>query len=681
MQRRIVITWIVTVLVAMGCRRVPGGQAAAQEGLAGATLRVRTIALASGISGLDYSDTLTAVGGVAPFTWSLASGAKLPAGLTLAASGRIAGQPTTPGTFDVSVRVRDQHGDTCEASVAVAIQRVPASAFGVSRTRGVAPLAVMFDAQPLFGNEASAFHRLSYAWDFADPQAGKWQWSGRTKNEAHGPVAAHVFERPGTYRVRLRVGYAADAPLERDVTITVDDPDHVFAAERTVCASVSGSFAGCPAGARHVTTADTADAFAAIGSGVRLLFRRGERWHGRRSGVIAADGPGLIGAFGEGVAPSIDIPGGGLQLSSESAQLRDWRVQDLSFVGNGGKMIVAEGRVRSLLVQRVTGSNFDEGIQFSDSIVRYHHQPMHSDVMVVDCDVRDLNHGGYAFFGAAERLALLGNRFVDARDGEHILRIEYMSPGVVAHNHLEDAARSKHELKIVGQAHAPGVKPTAGFVVADNTIVGGANPWSAAIGNGSAGHDERVSTGLVERNVFRVGPGTEVHLALFADDMTVRNNVFDMSGRVDTGVHATRRGNEPAHRHVLIYNNTCVRRTSADKTTCVSVGEDVSASSAWNNLLFAPQVAEAVVFDPGAARDAFTTAGNQRVSNDPFVRAPNTFDVGALHLTSRMAPQLMGGCIGFGALDFDVQTAGDTTTMGRGCRPIGALGVEGTPAH
>jgi hypothetical protein len=49
-----------------------------------------------------------AVGGTAPYTWSLSAG-NLPAGVTLnGATGEISGTPTDKGVFNVTVQVTDK---------------------------------------------------------------------------------------------------------------------------------------------------------------------------------------------------------------------------------------------------------------------------------------------------------------------------------------------------------------------------------------------------------------------------------------------------------------------------------------------------------------------------------------------------------------------------------------------
>ncbi|HET9058713.1 MAG TPA: G1 family glutamic endopeptidase [Acidimicrobiales bacterium] len=62
--------------------------------------------LAGGTIGSPYTDTLTATGGHAPYTWGLASG-QLQAGLTLSNTGVISGTPTQSGTSVVRLRVTD----------------------------------------------------------------------------------------------------------------------------------------------------------------------------------------------------------------------------------------------------------------------------------------------------------------------------------------------------------------------------------------------------------------------------------------------------------------------------------------------------------------------------------------------------------------------------------------------
>ncbi len=70
------------------------------------TIALSPTTLTAGTVGTAYSQTLTAAGGTAPYTFAITAGA-LPAGLTLASTGTLAGTPTAGGSFTFSVRATD----------------------------------------------------------------------------------------------------------------------------------------------------------------------------------------------------------------------------------------------------------------------------------------------------------------------------------------------------------------------------------------------------------------------------------------------------------------------------------------------------------------------------------------------------------------------------------------------
>jgi hypothetical protein len=92
---------------------------------------ITTSALPAGTVGQAYSSTLVATGGTPPLAWSVTSGA-LPAGLALNGStGVLSGTPTTAGTANVTVQVKDANGSiatkafTLTVSAAVAPPPAP----------------------------------------------------------------------------------------------------------------------------------------------------------------------------------------------------------------------------------------------------------------------------------------------------------------------------------------------------------------------------------------------------------------------------------------------------------------------------------------------------------------------------------------------------------------------------
>ncbi|SRR6266576_240303 len=84
------------------------------------TLAITTVSLPDATIGAAYSVTLTASGGVPPYTWSIISGA-LPDGLSMDLDGNITGTPTTQGVYTFTVQVVDPIGNRAVVGVGVSI--------------------------------------------------------------------------------------------------------------------------------------------------------------------------------------------------------------------------------------------------------------------------------------------------------------------------------------------------------------------------------------------------------------------------------------------------------------------------------------------------------------------------------------------------------------------------------
>ena len=79
------------------------------------TLTITTPSLPDGTQGVQYTNTLTALNGLQPYTWTVTGGA-LPDGLSLLLSGTIVGSPTKAGTFHVTIQAADSSQPTAALS-------------------------------------------------------------------------------------------------------------------------------------------------------------------------------------------------------------------------------------------------------------------------------------------------------------------------------------------------------------------------------------------------------------------------------------------------------------------------------------------------------------------------------------------------------------------------------------
>src|SRR4029450_471029 len=80
--------------------------------------------LPAGNVGSPYSQTLAAIGGKPPYTWSRTSGS-LPAGLTLSSQGVISGTPSNTGTSNFEIQVADSAGDKEKKTFSLTNNAVP----------------------------------------------------------------------------------------------------------------------------------------------------------------------------------------------------------------------------------------------------------------------------------------------------------------------------------------------------------------------------------------------------------------------------------------------------------------------------------------------------------------------------------------------------------------------------
>ena len=531
-----------------------------------------------------------------------------------------------------------------------------------ARTSGVAPLAVFFDASATTdtGVTTRPFHDLEYTWSFGDPGAGTWASGAQpgviSKNSATGPVAAHVFETPGTYTVTL-TAFDGTNTATTNTTITVQDPDSVFAGTNTICVSsntipVAGAN-GCPTGATVVVQSNFATIVNTYAlTNRRVLLKRGDTFTAPTTGAITRTGPGILGAYGSGAAPRVQSTGTILYLSSANTPtIKDWRVMDLEFDGASGANstgINTNGSIKQVLVLNMNLHDIKDGILFNGSMLEYLHSisntahDMYDEIAIVGSTITPIVGlaDGWRMFVAAIHLSIMGNELGDmvnaAGNGSHVVRTTYIGKGVIANNTI---ARSNVNLAI--KMHGPswcdatsptgtclvptadGVLPTPNYgyitnthpigpyaatsgeteqvIVSDNKIIGGNSPILVVMGPRDSFRDERVRDVIIERNWFKAGNNlTQRAVIIHSYETTARNNICDMTDGApwvacfEPTLYLTTSAAHPPY-DIRIYNNTAYRGNSGSEFSVVKIDTTSTNVTVQNNLAYAPLSASTMI--------------------------------------------------------------------------------------
>lgn len=506
-----------------------------------------------------------------------------------------------------------------------------------ARTSGVAPLSVFFDASATTDSAVTArpFNDIEYTWSFGDPASGTWangaQPGVSSKNSATGPVAAHVFETPGSYTVSLTV-FDGTNSATTNTTITVTDPNTVFSGTNTICVSSSGvpvaNSGGCPLGAavfQQASFSTAVNTYAATGK--RLLFKRGDSFTASASGVVDNDGPGTIGAYGTGAVPLVTSTGATpLVLSScgNAPTIKDWRVMDLEFNGSLGAAITgidAGNTMSQVTIARVNVHGFTDGINFNYFVPPFCGSSTNWDqITIYDSNVHDIYNGGMGSFISAQRFAFLGNFYDNAATtgGQHVIRLACIQKGVFSNSTLGRSGSGQHVVKLHGPmwgevtlCSPSGNSYAEKINISDNKFINSAgNPWTVSIEPQNEFRDERLRNVIVERNWFYSGSSSQqVALLISAVDSTVRNNIADMTGAVSHEfLRVFQRGVEPAPTNIRVYNNTIYSASGGDFYG-VNIGS--TATNVWvKNNLGSADLAGGPIMITGTGASGFVQANN-----------------------------------------------------------------------
>ncbi|KQX27779.1 hypothetical protein ASD01_22030 [Ensifer sp. Root423] len=174
-----------------------------------------------------YDQTITAANGTGPYSYTVISSA-LPAGLTLAANGRLSGTPTVDGNFNFTIEATDANGATGSVTYSLAVAVEAPSAGAVALT--VAANSTANVISPSISGGAAASLAIA-----SPPSRGNASVSGL--QIVYTPQPGYSGADSFTYTATNATGTSTPAT----VTVTISPPVLVFSPTGgTLAAAVAG---------------------------------------------------------------------------------------------------------------------------------------------------------------------------------------------------------------------------------------------------------------------------------------------------------------------------------------------------------------------------------------------------------------------------------------------------------
>jgi uncharacterized protein YhjY with autotransporter beta-barrel domain len=174
--------------------------------IAAVTVIVAPATLPGGTVGTPYSQTISASGGAAPYSFT-ATG--LPAGLTLSTGGVLSGTPTASGSFNLAVSVADAHGTGGSASYTLSVV-VQAPLAGASSQTVAANSGATAVTLPLSGGAATSVAVATQATHGSATASGT--------SISYMPAAGYSGPDSFTYTATNSSGTSAPATVSLTVT-------------------------------------------------------------------------------------------------------------------------------------------------------------------------------------------------------------------------------------------------------------------------------------------------------------------------------------------------------------------------------------------------------------------------------------------------------------------------------
>lgn len=446
-----------------------------------------------------------------------------------------------------------------------------------SRTSGVGPLTVFFDVSETSAI-SSTYHQSTCYWQF-DTTCVDVNANYRTGS---GFVAAHVFENPGTYTVRVDIFTTDQQHAWETVIITVTEFSGTtyYVADDGNDNDNTGTSTQSP-----FRTPEHALSSTILGPNVRVLFKNGDTF--TTTGLISISnetGPIIIGNYSDPAEPSTVKPLIYADFTGNSSILffacSDIRWMNIDFRS------VAES---SISPQYPYGPGWG---YYSTHMLKYRCEEHHNGGMnmnprgqystVAECVYHDTSNTGYAgniFGGTNTDGALIGNyvynkNLVDQENEEHCFRLQGGDRWYIAHNTFgPDAVVNYDTLSIRGNSTK--------VVIYKNTIY----DYETAFKPQDNQNVENQQYCIVDSNLFVGGSRLRDNaISIKAKDIVVRNNIiYNYKYGVAVGSH-------PAvgdSTRIDIENNTMINPTeTSGHFNLVWIDDGCTHVNILNNILF-----------------------------------------------------------------------------------------------
>ncbi len=390
-----------------------------------------------------------------------------------------------------------------------------------SRITGPAPLAVQFNAIETTHETdlIDTFRELGYHFNFDDPTSGTWKHSGKSKNvQIGGPIAAHVFESPGVYTVKVKAQDSEGNYHDDSVIITVTDSNSVYSGENTIVISKNNDTNGAPSGALLLTNQTNWPQWE---SGKRYLLMAGQDFSSFDDIDIYQNQDiqvGKIGSDADPIVNQINVDRGTApQNWSKGVVISDLKSEKITIPNSSEDVYV------------IRGSN--TGISIGSSVKHWVNKG--NENLIWPENIFIYESRGISAWVLSRGLNILGVEMSDPV--EHNIRTAYLVKAFIAHNLLYRAARTKHNIKM----HAEGIfenenerlvknslsSATKWVVVANNTMGNGEpqpNGWAMTVCPENANKVQGVHDVIVENNYF--ASEYNIELILGGARLTERGN-------------------------------------------------------------------------------------------------------------------------------------------------------------